>query len=339
MKSRRKFLVASLWAAGGAVLTAPLWALLFGVTRYETKSNGALLERDWESREPIPPNGGTVADLAAVRLPLTGEPSDRDLARAGELTVRVLDALGGMKRFIKKGDTVYVKPNMSWARPPELAATTNPDVVATLVRLAREAGAAEVLVGDRTCEEKQQCYEKSLIQAAVEAQGGRVVHPRAYRKVRVTRGTFKEWEIDQTYLKADKVINVPIAKHHMLTGATLAMKNLYGIVGGERSRLHQRVHHSIAELALHFRPTLNVIDGVRVLTKNGPAGGLKSYVAYPMGVVASPDPVAADAFALRHFFADRYGGEKILPTFIARAEELGVGRSDYAKMKTYIEGF
>ncbi len=166
-----------------------------------------------------------------------------------------------------------------------------------------------------------------------------MVFPREYARVRSPLDPAREWEVDANYLAADKVVSVAIAKHHALTGATLAMKNLFGAVGGERSRLHQRVHESIAELALLLRPTLSVVDGLRALASNGPQGGSLRYVEYPLAIVAGVDPVAVDAFALRHMFGERYRGAATLPRFVARAEEYGAGAADWTRAKSWCEGF
>ncbi|MBI4882105.1 MAG: DUF362 domain-containing protein [Planctomycetes bacterium] len=335
MKSRREFLRKSLWLTGGAAFTSPFWASLLGVKRYR-RGGGVRLERRWDALNPAPPE---AVDLAALRLPVAGPAAAADFAAAAEMTRTIIEALGGMGRFVSPGDTVYVKPNIGWARRPEYAATTNPDVVGEIVRLAKAAGARDVQVGDRSCEEPRKCYEESRIGPAVEAAGGRMVFPREYVRVRSPLDPAREWLVDANYLAADKVISAAIAKHHALTGATLAMKNLFGAVGGERSRLHQRVHESIAELALLLRPTLCLVDGLRALASNGPQGGSLSYVEHPLAIVAGVDPVAVDAFALRHMFGGRYGGSAALPRFVARAEEYGVGFADWTRAKSRCEGF
>ena len=333
MTSRRGFLKKTFLTGTGALLTAPFWASLFGIKRYE-KSVSSKNSRRWDQLNPA---AAGAADLAAMRHPVSGVPGEGDFARAAELTRRMIEGLGGMARFVSPGDIVYVKPNIGWARAPEYAATTNPDVVGELVRLSIEAGAKEVLVGDRTCEQPKKCYEDSRIGPAVAAAGGRMVFPRRFERIRSELNASREWLIDANYLEADRVINVAVAKHHALTGASLTMKNLFGIVGGERSRLHQRVHESIAELAFLFRPTLNVVDGVRTLVSNGPQGGSLRYVESPLTVIGGIDPVAVDTFALRHLFGGRYATAAQLPGFVARAEEYGVGRRE--EPSSLVEGF
>ncbi|MEI8176860.1 MAG: DUF362 domain-containing protein, partial [Candidatus Omnitrophota bacterium] len=93
------------------------------------------------------------------------------------MTRKAIDAIGGMKRFVKKGDIVVVKPNIGWDRTPEQAGNTNPFVVAALVELAFEAGAKRVNVFDVTCNSPQRCYENSGIKAAAEAKGAKVYFP------------------------------------------------------------------------------------------------------------------------------------------------------------------
>ncbi len=237
-------------------------------------------------------------------------PADKPQAAAGEAALGIarngppaelvdaaLAAVGGIGRFVSKGQHVLVKPNIGWDRTPEQAANTNPEVVARIVELCLEAGAKKVTVMDRTCNDARRCYTNSGIQAAAEAAGARVVHVDEARTTPVDfGGVLGEWGVYDEILKTDVRINVPIAKHHGLSRLTLGMKNWMGSVGGNRSLMHQQIHKSVVDLAAWFRPALTIVDGVRVLTANGPTGGNLADVHDARTLCATADPVAADAF-------------------------------------------
>ena len=174
-----------------------------------------------------------------------------------------------------------LKPNIAWDRTPEQAANTNPDLVAEVVRQCWQAGAKRVIVTDVSCNEPRRCFQRSGIEAAARAEGAEVIlpDPDHFREVDMGGVVLKNWPVFTPFLEADKVINLPIAKHHVLTGATLGMKNWYGILGGERNRLHQQIHQSLADLANFMLPTLTFMDCYRVLLRNGPTGGNPEDVA------------------------------------------------------------
>lgn len=243
-------------------------------------------------RQFIAPSA-TLPDLAVAR----GE-SPAGLVRAAVETV------GGMGRFVSPGEVVVVKPNIGWDRAPEFAATTNPEIVAEVVRLCRGAGAGRVIVTDVSCNDARASFERSGIAAAAKAAGATVVLPDPQRFVTVDlRGdVLTEWPVLQPFVAADKVINVAIAKHHSLTGVTLGMKNWYGVIGGQRNRLHQRINESLVDLTAFVVPALTIIDGYRVLVRNGPTGGSPADVEERKTVIATADPIAADAYAAKLFF-------------------------------------
>ena len=126
--------------------------------------------------------------------------------------------------------------------------------------------------------------------------GAEFVYPEEglFREVDLGGDVLNAWPVLRPFLEADKVINVPIAKHHSLTGASLGIKNWYGILGGPRQRLHQRIHESLTDLAAFMRPTLTLIDAFRVLIRNGPNGGNPADVVLKKTVIAGTDPVALD---------------------------------------------
>src|ERR1019366_7694915 len=206
--------------------------------------------------------------------------------------------LGGIGRFISRQDVVVLKPNIAWDRTPEQAANTNPDLVAEVVRQCWQAGAKRVIVTDVSCNEPQRCFHRSGIEAAARSAGAEVIlpDPEKFREVDMGGVVLKSWPVFTPFLEADKILNLPIAKHHELTGATLGMKNWYGILGGQRNRLHQQIHQSLADLASFMMPTLTIMDCYRILLRNGPTGGNLEDVALKKTVVAGTDPVALDAY-------------------------------------------
>jgi uncharacterized protein (DUF362 family) len=222
-----------------------------------------------------------------------GEPS--------ALVQQALANLGGIGRFVSRGDVVVLKPNIAWDRTPEQAANTNPELVAEMVRQCWQAGAKRVIVTDVSCNEPRRCFQRSGIQAAARAERAEVIlpDPELFREVEMGGVVLKNWPVFTPFLEADKVINLPIAKHHGLTGATLGMKNWYGILGGQRNRLHQQIHQSLADLASFMLPTLTVMDCYRILFRNGPTGGNLEDVVLKKTVVAGTDPVALDAYVAK----------------------------------------
>jgi uncharacterized protein (DUF362 family) len=218
---------------------------------------------------------------------------------ARRLTRASVEALGGMGRFVSKGNVVWVKPNIAWDRRPEQAACTNPDVVAALVEMCFQAGAKKVFVGDNTINPAERTFARSGIQAAAEKAGAQCyfMDRRKFRKMAIKGAkVLKEWEVYTDVVEAGCVINVAIVKHHSLTKAVLGMKNLMGVAGGARNRFHQDIANSVADLAGFIKPQLVVLDAVRILTANGPTGGNLADVKRKDIIVAGADQVAVDAF-------------------------------------------
>jgi len=262
------------------------------------------------------------------RVPAAGVPPGV-IARGPDPAANVrlaLAALGGVGRFVRPGETVLVKPNAGWDRLPEQAADTNPEVVAELVRLCLAAGARRVIVSDISCNDPLRSFERSGIGPAARKAGAEVVAGRAVRLACAeVGGPAAGLDVMADLLAADRVINVPVVKQHSLSLATLGMKNWFGVLGRGRARLHQNIHHSIAELAATFRPTLTVIDATRILMANGPQGGSLGDVKRVDAVAVGVDPVACDAWGVQLLGLDprRVG-------FIAAAEGRGLGRGDPA---------
>ena len=246
------------------------------------------------------------------------------------LVQRALEDLGGMKRFVGRQDVVVIKPNIAWDRTPEQAANTNPEVVAEVVRQCWQAGAKRVIVTDVSCNEFRRCYQRSGIQAAARAEGAEVIYPDPdqFRDVEIGGVALKTWPVFIPFLEADKIINLPIAKHHGLTGVTLSMKNWYGILGGQRNRLHQQIHQSLADLASFMLPTVTLLDAYRILLRNGPTGGNLEDVAIKKTMVAGTDPVALDAYVAKAWWNL---DPEHLP-YLAMASARGLGTVDYDKL-------
>ena len=220
-----------------------------------------------------------------------------------KITKAAIDAIGGITRFISVGDIVVVKPNIGWDRRPEQAANTNPEVVSAVVKLCYDAGAKKVKVFDRPVSDPRRCYKQSGIADAASAAGAEVsfIDDRKFKKVKIDGLVLKEWPLYTEILEADKIINVPIAKTHGLANLTLGMKNWMGIMGGWRGRIHQSLDESLVDISHVIKPTLIVLDAVRILTANGPQGGSLDDVKTLNTVIVGTDQVAIDAYGATLF--------------------------------------
>jgi uncharacterized protein (DUF362 family) len=253
-------------------------------------------------------------------------------AEPEQLVRRAMAALGGIERFVQRGDEVVVKPNICVAyHTYEYAATTNPWVVAELVRLALEAGARRVRVMDYPFGgSAEQAYAKSGIKQQVQAAGGQMEMMTGFKFVdtNIPDGIdLRACKIYDGVLKADVVINVPIAKHHNLARLTLGMKNLMGTIY-DRPQMHRNLGQRLADLASRVRPTLTVVDAVRMLMDHGPTGGSLDDVKQADTVIASPDIVAADSYA-----ATLFGLEPDDLAYVRAGTAMGLGRSRLENLK------
>jgi uncharacterized protein (DUF362 family) len=285
------------------------------------------------SRDPVRRITEPVLSLKDFRVP--ADPLRAELAvvrgqNPDALVREAVDRLGGIGRFVAKGERVLLKPNVGWDRQPEQAANTNPEVVAAVARLCREAGAARVTVTDGSLNDPARCFARSGIQAAARAAGAEVILPGGNDFLATDLGgeMLGVWPVAGLFHQADRVINLPVVKHHSLCGCTLAMKNWYGMLGGRRNQLHQRIHTSIVDLAAALRPTLTLMDATRVLKRNGPTGGSLDDVSVENTLIAGTDEVAIDAFSLQ--FLDL---EPAAVTFLALGEQRGLGRVDWRSLR------
>ena len=221
-------------------------------------------------------------------------------------------------------------PELVVARNDTDAANTNPKVVAEVVRLCYDAGAKHVVVTDASCNEPNRCFQRSGIWKAAYDMGAEVILPAThrFRTMRLKGEVLDEWPVYTPLVNADKVINVPIAKHHTLAKYTGAMKNWYGSLGGRRNRLHQNIDVSIADLAQFIQPTLTIVDATRVLMRNGPQGGNIADAKDMHTVIATTDQVAADAYGCQ--LIGRTADE--IP-YLKMGEERGIGTMHWQNLR------
>jgi uncharacterized protein (DUF362 family) len=263
-----------------------------------------------------------------------GLPFDLVAVKGGEPDVmfdKAIEAFGGMKKFVTKGNKVVVKPNMGWDVSPERGGNTHPKLVSRIIKQCYEAGAKEVYVFDHTCDAWQKAYKNSGIEAAVKEAGGKIApgHSESYyHDVVIPKGRAitkaKEHEL---ILESDVFINVPILKHHSSTRLSIAMKNLMGIVWDRREWHGTDLHQSIADYATYRKPTLNVVDAYYVMQRNGPRGVSLDDVVTMKAQLLSTDMVAVDAASAKLF-----GKNPDDIPYIQFASEMNVGRKDIEKL-------
>ena len=271
---------------------------------------------------------GLVNELMAANQPVVAVAEGKDRAA---ITKKAIAALGGIGSFVRPGAIVVVKPNMGWDRNAEQGANTHPLVVRSVVEECLRAGAKKVKVFDRTCNDERRCYVNSGIEQALAGMRNvEVKHPEEerYKKVALNGKVLREWDLYGEALSADVYINVPVAKHHGLTRLTLGMKNVMGIMGGNRGAIHKNIDTALADIHAVFRPHLTIIDATRVLTAHGPQGGDMKDVKVLNKVIASADIVAADAYATTLF---GLRPEDIAVTVAAYRR--GIGEMDLSKMR------
>ena len=242
-----------------------------------------------------------------------------------------LQALGGIEAFINQGDRVLIKVNAAFASPPFLGATTNPELVAEVARLCFKAGAASVSVTDNPINDPESCFALSGIGAAAQSVGARLILPKDafFQPTTVSGGTLiRNWPLLYTpFAGVNKLIGVAPVKDHHRSGASMSMKNWYGVIGGRRNIFHQNIHDFIKELALLVRPTLVILDGTMTMMTNGPTGGSLSDLKPTNTLIVSTDQVAADAFGVTLL-----GKTALDLPYLQKAEAEGVGTVDYESL-------
>jgi uncharacterized protein (DUF362 family) len=277
---------------------------------------------------PFPLQQPARASTQGKKLLVEGIGTKEDY-KVKQLTKKVFEAAGGMSQFVSKGDVVVIKPNISWARRPELAATTNPEALEAVIELCLDAGAKKVRIADHTIHDARRCFALTGAGMVAKRTGADLVLPRSslMKQMKLHGHRLDVWPVFVPLKEADKLINLPVAKVHGLSTLTLGMKNWIGGVGGRRSALHQDIHQSIVDLARFFNPTLTLIDAIRIMITNGPSGGSPSDVAVKNTLILSNDQVAADAKAAGLF--DRDPGEI---GFISLGQKWGLGSYDSQKL-------
>ena len=257
-------------------------------------------------------NLGVLADVYAMTS-AEKDSEDYDLVaiKGGEPDVmfdRGIASLGGMKRFVKKGDSVVVKPNIGWDKTEEFGANTNPRLVKRIIQHCFEEGARNVYVFDNTCDEWRMCYENSGIKKAVSEADGKLVpgnDKKYYNDVKVKQGKrLAEAMVHERILESDVFINVPVLKSHGSARLTIAMKNLMGVVWDRRYWHRNDLHQCIADFATFRKPDLNVVDCYNVMVRNGPRGVSVRDVKRLKTQIISPDIVAVDTAATKVFGID-----------------------------------
>jgi len=246
-----------------------------------------------------------------------------------------LKALGGIETFVKKGDKVLLKVNAAFATPPALSATTSPVLVSEITRLCFKAGARRVVVTDNPINDPASCFALTGIESAARSQGAGVLLPESafFRPTTVKDAVLiKEWPIlYEPFKDINKVIGIAPVKDHHRSGASMTMKNWYGILGGRRNIFHQDIHNIIKELAVMVKPSLVILDGTVTMMTNGPTGGSLSDLKQTNTMIASTDQVAADSYGATLLEKSAHD----FP-FISKAEAAGAGTANYNMLNPII---
>jgi uncharacterized protein (DUF362 family) len=288
---------------------------------------------------------------AGIALGLAGKPSfsiareEVDLAViSGDpvaATKKALEALGGISRFVKKGQRVVLKPNMSFTRTPEFGATTHPQVVATVAQACVEAGAQQVLVLDHTLHRAELCLERTGIREACKDIPG--VHVLAlqerkfFREIKIPQGKVLERvEVMKEVLDSPVLINIPVAKSHSATGVSMGIKGLMGLIW-DREIFHSQVNmnQALADLATIIKPQLTILDATRALTSGGPGG--PGEVKKPNLIIAGIDPVAVDSYGVSvvPWYGQTFKGRQV--EHLQIAHQRGLGKIDIELSKVFRE--
>lgn len=290
-----------------------------------------LHDPDGERGKPKPsilrlPEGGYAIEAPATAAYL-------GVARGSRVAAMLrgaVDAIGGIGAYVEPGDVVLIKPNVAFERVAQLGATSHPEIVSALVKLAKDAGASEVRVADNPIESPEACFVRSGVQKAALEAGARVYLPRPSDfEMLNTPGAkwIEQWPFFASPFRGvNKVIGVAPVKDHNLCRASMTTKNWYGLLGGRRNQFHQDIHGIITDLALMLKPTFVVLDGTRVLYRSGPTGGSLSDVKLGHTIVASRDPLTADSFGW-HELLGRH--DEALPGYFTQSVEKKLGNADY----------
>ena len=313
--NRRQFLARSAKAAAAiaAACAAGFWF-------HDAKGPDRPAEHHSDIHLPDFSNEGLGAKMSIVR----GQDRIATLRLA-------LKSLGGIETFIKRGDRVLLKVNAAFASPAMLSATTHPAIIAEMTALCYGAGAASVVVTDNPINDPASCFNLTGIAEAARGAGAKVILPRAelFKSLTVPQAKLirNRPVLYQPLVGITKVIGMAPVKDHHRSGASMVMKNWYGLLGGRRNIFHQDINTIIKELAMMVNPSLVILDGTMSMMTNGPTGGSLSDLKQTNTMIVGTDQVAADAFGAT--LLDRTLND--LP-FIAMAEAAGLGTADYRSL-------
>lgn len=318
--NRRQFMVRSA-KAGAAILAA----CSVGYWFYDSAGPGR------------PAEDANTMQLPDFSVPAAGRRMSivRGSQRSETLEL-ALKSIGGMQAYIQKGDRVLLKVNAAFASAPVLSATTHPELVAAITHLCFQAGAASVKVTDNPINDPASCFRLTGIEQAARSAGATVVFPQKefFRPFSLAQGQLiRNWPIlYQPLSRIDKIIGTAPVKDHHRSGASMIMKNWYGLLGGRRNIFHQDIHSIITELAMMVKPTLVVLDGTATMMRNGPTGGSLSDLKETRTMIVSTDQVAADAFGATLL-------DKTLDqlAFIKKAEAMGLGTADFQSLNPVMD--
>jgi uncharacterized protein (DUF362 family) len=278
------------------------------------------------------------ASVSDGAVPVSGNSPLLAAVKGGEPDVmlnKAMEALGGMGKFVKKGQTVLIKPNMSWDCPPESGANTHPALVKCVVEQCLAAGASKVYVMDHNID--REACETSGVRASAEEAGGIFAVVKGvssmYEDVEISGAkVLKKARVLMMVRECDVFINVPVLKSHGGTRLTMALKNLMGCVEDRRFYHSNGVDQCVADFPLFRKPDLNILDAYRVMTKGGPAGKRRAESIMPKMLFASADIVAIDAVGE----AQAISWGMVKPNqvrHIPMAHAAGLGESDLEKIK------
>lgn len=315
-----------------APVTRREFLVRLGVTGALIAGSGWAAKKLWQPNHFVP---GFEKQSGMQLLSYAAEPSKilPSLAIAHgaehEKTIRAaIGLLGGMERFIQRGDVVLIKPNVAFDRPPALAATTHPAALRAVAKLCYEAGAKKVIIADNPINSPIGCFLKSGLTSVADELNLDLMYPEenSFAPLEMDGDILKHWTFfNEPFKKATKVIGLAPCKDHNLCSASMTMKNWYGLLGGRRNQFHQHIHSIVSDFALMMKPTLVILDGMEVLMSNGPTGGRLSDVKPMNTIVAGTDMVAVDAYGYTHLL------ERDLAnlTYIHKAHERGLGNMNW----------
>lgn len=275
-----------------------------GVTALVGAGFGAGALWTYDPKNPIKPRVIKGKLLPVYQVPVPQGTPRVAVARGTDSLANLhaaLKALGGIEQFIGRGDRVVLKPNAAFDRTPEQGANCSPEVVGEVTRLCFKAGARSVTMAEHTLFDPGRCMQSSGIGPAVTKAGGKIHLPKKdseFAEALLDGTVLASWPVMKIFWKADKVINLPTAKHHRLARVSLGMKNWMGAIGGQRRKWHQKLDKTVADMAAALQPTLTILDASRLLMRHGPTGGRLSDVKRGDTLIAGWDQVAVDMQAL-----------------------------------------